>query len=139
MPKVNNIRRKLASHGYVRNERLCKEPQCNSHVDSKSGKSYTHGITGCDYWVDCIGTGRDIRYSWGADGKDWVPSMTVLSKKKTLTDPGQKLKTWLDENYFGKVPHGYRKAALSEIEKLDLHGETAGSISKTITLSRLGR
>ena len=139
MPQVTSIRRKLTSHGYVRNEHLCKDPQRNREIDSVSGKPYTHGIPGYDYWVDCIGNGRDIRYSWGADGKDWVSQLSVLSKKKTLTDAGALLKTWLQENYFDRVPHGYRKATLSEIDKLDLHGERAGSIAKAIKLSRLGR
>lgn len=139
MPKVSNIRRKLTSSGYVRNKRLCKDPERKRKVDSASGKPYTHGIPGTEYWVDCIGRGRDIRYSWGADGNDWVSQMSVLSKKKTLTDPGARLKKWLHENYFDRIPHGYRKANLSEIETLDLHGTQAGSIAKAIKLSRLGR
>ena len=142
MPKVNNIRRKLQSFGYVRDPQLSKDPIIEERVDSQSGKPYTLGIPGCDYWVDCIKNGRDIRYGWGADGSDWVSQLSVLSKKKTLTDPGQRLKTWLEEKYFKNIPHGYpnqRRHQQSEVEDLDEHGRQIGSIAKAIRYSRLGR
>jgi len=119
---------------------LCKDPERNREIDSASGKPYTHGIPGSEYWVDCIGNGRDIRYSWGADGNDWVCRLAVLSKKRTLTDPGKKLEKWLHENYFDEVPHGYsRKKNLSEAHMLDRDGAQTTSIAKAIAMSRLGR
>ena len=145
MPKVKNVRRKLTSFGYIRDMKLSSDPIIEKKVDPQSGKPYALGIPGCDYWVDCIGNGRDIRYGWGADGSDWVSQLSVLSKKKMLTDPGQKLKTWLEEKFFkelSSVPNGYpskRNHRLSEIEDLDNHGRQIGSISKAIQYSRLGR
>jgi len=139
MPKLNNVRRKLTKAGYVRHERLSKEPIRQKCINPSSQKSYTHGTPGYDYWVDCIGNGRDIRYSWGADGSDWVPRLAVLSKKKTLTCPNKRLKTWLDENYFSNVPHGYPKRQPSKVKVLDEHGEECVSIAKAIDASRLGR
>jgi len=139
MPKLNNVRRKLTKAGYVRHERLSKEPIQRERINPSSPNLHAYGIPGCDYWVDCIGNGRDIRYSWGADGSDWVPRLAVLSKKKTFTCPNKRLKAWLDENYFSKAPHGYPKRQPSKIKMLDEHGEECMSIAKAIDASRLGR
>ena len=139
MPYIQNVRRKLAKYGYVMHERLSKDPIREKKTDSSSGKLYTLGIPGRDYWVDCTGNGRDIRYSWGADGSDWVPRLIVLSKKKTFTDPGEKLEKWLKENFFSDVPHGYSRKRHSKIKDLDDHGREYGSIVKAIDASRLGR
>ena len=84
MPKVNNIRRKLTSHLDTYDiQRLCKDPERLKRGSILcQGRSYTHGIPGCDYWVDCIGNGRDIRYGWGADGNDWVDLELLGTFKK---------------------------------------------------------
>jgi|3_EtaG_2_1085321.scaffolds.fasta_scaffold35725_1 hypothetical protein len=111
MPHRVNVKRKLTKHGYVQD--IIKS-------DDR-----------CDYWTDCVGNGRDIRYDW--DSAEWVGQFSILGKEgncrwENLND------ITLDE-LFG----GMTQRRLTLLQKLDRDGDLAHSIIKAIKLSREGR
>jgi len=88
-----------------------------------------------DYWTDCIGNGRDIRYDW--DAASCVAQFSILGKEgncrwENLSDIS------LDE-FFNGFDERNARSVLTLLEKLDRDGDLAHSIIKAIKLSREGR
>jgi len=116
MQRVEEVRDRLMSYGYIFDERR-----------SEKNLRCTEGI---DYWVDCQGTGRDIRFKWRTIVYPGVPREDV-ERFEVLNREGTR--PMLDDQ-----DEIFELNRMRDYESLDLFGTETSNLETALRMSRLG-